>query len=108
MSKIEFGYNWNGKLMNKAFTTIRLHNSGKYTVGSTFDIFLKGELKGKALLKKVKIFKIDQLNDYICYLDTGYGVTETKNILSKMYKDIDLNNALFDFCLLVYVSEKKG
>jgi hypothetical protein len=107
MDKIEFGYNWNGKLTNKAFTTIRLH-SRKYIVGSTFDIYLKGESKGTALLKKVKTLKIDQLNEYISYLDTGYGVTETKNILSRMYKDIDLNSALFDFCLLVYVSEKKG
>ena len=33
-----------------------------------------------------KILKLSQLNEWICYLDTGYSLAETIKILESMYK----------------------
>jgi hypothetical protein len=103
MEKIEFSYNWNGKLNNKAFTTIRLHNGRKYRAGKTYQIILKGEKIGTAMLKDKRVLLLEQLNEFICYIDTGYSKGETITILTRMYKNVDLSRATFDFCLLVYI-----
>jgi len=104
---IRFSFNWNGKLNNRAFTTIRIHNPNKYTIGKTYQIELNGKPNGKATLQDKRVLRVDQLNRFICYLDTGYSQTETMNILKRMYKTIDLQTALFDFCLLVYTTPNK-
>lgn len=101
--KIRFSYNWNNKLDNKAFTTIRVHNPGKYIAGKTFDIELNESPKGVAILKEKRTIHPDQLNDFICYLDTGYNRQETISILQRMYKNMNPQTALFDLCLLVYL-----
>lgn len=38
---IKFSYNWNQKLNCKAFTTIRIHNDGKYVVGEIYNVYLE-------------------------------------------------------------------
>jgi len=107
MNKILFSYNWNNKLDNKAFTTLRLHNPKKYIVGNVYDIELNEQPKGKAILDDKRTFSIDKLIDFVCYLDTGYSTKEAINILKRMYKNIDLQNTLFDYCLLVYEKPQK-
>jgi hypothetical protein len=102
---ISFSYNWNGKLNNKAFTTLRIHNPRKYIVGKTYCIELSRKQKGKAVLNAKRVLKISQLNEFICFLDTGYSREETLKIIKRMYKNINLNTALFDFCLLVYTQK---
>jgi len=104
---IRFSYNWNKKLDNKAFTTIRLHNPKKYIVGNEYNIEINEQQKGVALLQDKRVLGISQLNDFICYLDTGYNKEQTINMLQRMYKSIDLQTALFDFCLLVYIKPEK-
>lgn len=104
---IRFSYNWNNKLENKAFTTLRIHNPKKYILGNAYQIELEGKIKGMAVLHSKRILSVEQLNDFICYLDTGYNRTEAKNILQRMYKSINLETALFDFCLLVYQTPLK-
>ena len=37
----------------------------------------------------LSLIKLNQLSDYICFLDTGYSKEETKEILLKMYPRID-------------------
>lgn len=101
-NKIRFSFNWNNKLDNKAFTTIRLHNPAKYVPGNIYEIELNETLKGTAVLKDLRTFGIDKLNDFVCYLDTGYSREETINMLQRMYKNMNLKTALFDLCLLVY------
>ena len=105
--KIEFSYNWNNKLENKAFTTIRLHNPTKYKVGNVYDIEINDNPKGTATLHEIRTLKINQLNDFICYLDTGYNREQTITMLQRMYKTINIQTALFDFCLLVYNKPEK-
>ncbi len=99
---IRFSNNWNNKLDNKAFTTIRLHNPNKYRQGLFYEIELKGGARGQAELREIRTLRATQFNNFICYLDTGYNKMETIEILKRMYSDIDLETALFDFCLLVY------
>jgi CRISPR/Cas system CSM-associated protein Csm2 small subunit len=104
---IDFSYNWNNKLNCKAFTTFRLH-SNKYGVGRIYEVQLKSETLGTATLQNKKTIKLNQINDYISYLDTGYNVDEMKNIVRKMYKNSNINceTQLFDFCLFKYTENK--
>jgi len=104
---ISFSNNWNNKLDNKAFTTIRLHNPNKYRQGLLYEIELKGETRGKAELREIRTLRATQFNNFICHLDTGYNKRETMEILKRMYSGLDLETALFDFCLLVYVKPEK-
>lgn len=98
---IRFSFNWNNKLANRAFTTLRLHNPGKYIVGQQYQIELKGQPKGTATLVQKRVIRLQDLNDFVCYLDTGYNRNETIAIIKRMYKGIDIA-AKMDFCLLVY------
>ena len=104
METINFSYNWNNKLNNKAFTTLRLHNPHKYKQGERYRIENSGQLRGIAVLKEIRTFTLASLNNFITFLDTGYNVSETKELLQRMYKakSIDWNVQKLDFCLLVY------
>ncbi len=104
---ISFSFNWNNKLQNKAFSTIRIHNPKKYQIGKMYKIELKGEALGTAVIQEIRVLKADQLNNFICFLDTGYSRTDTLNILAKMYKIENIQTAYFDFCLLVYTKPDK-
>lgn len=103
METIKFAYSWNGKLSNKAFTTLRPHSS-YYVKGKIYNIELKGEYKGQAFLADIRTTTAEKLNDFICLLDTGYNREDTLKMLQKMYPDMDIKTTLFDYCLLVYQS----
>jgi hypothetical protein len=104
METIRFSYNWNNKLTNKAFTTIRLHNPNKYRRGGRYMIECNGQTRGMAVLQDIRTFTLASLNDFITYLDTGYNVPETVQLLKRMYKNKAVNweTQKIDFCLLVY------
>jgi len=104
---ISFSFNWNNKLQNKAFSTIRIHNPKRHQIGKMYKIKLKGEALGTAVIQEIRVLKADQLNNFICFLDTGYSRTDTLNILAKMYKIENIQTAYFDFCLLVYTKPDK-
>src|SRR6218665_1822071 len=97
---LKFSYNWNRKLNCKAFTTIRLHNPGKYAVGHSYEIFLKEKYHCHAKCIELKVFKMKDLNNYMAYLDTGYNKETTLEIVKKMYPKINVEEAYFDFILL--------
>ena len=106
MDTIKFSYNWNNKLSNKAFTTLRLHNPNKYKKGTKYSIECKGQLKGTAEIKDIRTLKISSMNDFITFLDTGYNVADTVKILQTMYKNVNWETQLLDFCLLVYEKQE--
>jgi len=108
MRTISFTNNWNNKLNNKAFSTLRLHNPSKYVVGLEYTIELNGRVLGTAILKEKRVLNTAQLNEFICHLDTGYNKTQTLKILERMYPNLTVNRALFDFCLLVYTKVKEA
>lgn len=102
---LEFTTNWNNKLNCDCFTTIRLHNPIKYCLGATFKVYLKGRYKGRAKLVDVRSVTIDQINNFISYIDTGYNAEECRKIIRTIYKQkraINWKTQLFDFCLLEY------
>ena len=105
MEKIEFTHNWNNKLDNDAFTTIRPHNSHRYQINSFYDIFYRDKLKGKACIVDIRRISVKQINNFIGYLDTGYSAFQTQQIIRKMYKCDD--NFMIDFILLSYVKSEK-
>ncbi len=63
--------------------------SKKYQVSKIFDIELKDEHHCKSIVVNMVYIKLNDLNDFNCYLDTGYSVDETKKIFKKMYPAID-------------------
>lgn len=65
--KINFSYNWNNKLNCNYFTTLRL--SDAHSVGSKYAICLKGKQIGTGEIMAKKYLKLNQINDFIGYLD---------------------------------------
>jgi len=106
MDTIRFSANWNNKLAGNAFTTLRVHNPSRYVVGNQYIIDLNGKRMGVALLKEKRTITIAQLNDFICYLDTGVNKQETIKILRNIYHGIDFTDTKLDFCLFVYGSKQ--
>lgn len=100
MKDLEFSYNWNNKLDCKAFTTLRLSN--RFYVGDEIIVKLKSVVKGRAKVIGKRYFGIDEINDYIGYLDTGYSGEETKDILKKMYPEADWRDKRVYFYLIKY------
>lgn len=101
---INFSHNWNKKLDCTAFTTIRLENNLKYKKGSVYEIHLKKVLHKKAMILEIKTMYLNDINEYIANLDTGYSSPETKEILLKMYPTVDFNKKKLMFILLKSVS----
>lgn len=88
MEIINFSYNWNNKLNNKCFSTIRIYNPKKYSHGLIYGIYYKNILDFYAKVVYIKNFQFINLNKPMSYLDTGYGVEDTQNIIKKMYKNV--------------------
>jgi hypothetical protein len=99
MKQIKFSQNWNNKLDCNYFTTIRLL-SKKYQIGETYEIVENEVTKLNATALDVIAIKTDSLNDFICYLDTGYSKDETIAMFQKMYPKVDLKNTYLALVLL--------
>jgi len=106
MEEIKFSYNWNNKLNNNYFTTLRL--SDRFKIGKKYPVFLKKKQIGTGEIMAKKYFLLKQINDYIAYLDTGYNATKCKEILRTMYKNklIDWNNQ--QLCLYLIRLERQN
>lgn len=107
METVKFSYNWNNKLNCKAFTTLRLHNPRKYIPGVQY-LITDGKHQFVAVLKTLRTFGINHLNDFVCHIDTGYDRQQTISILRRMYPKMDLDTTLFDYCLFVKVESPKA
>lgn len=85
--KLDFSSNWNGKLDCTCFTSLRL--SGRFEVGDVVEVWHKKTVKGAAtVIDKKRLINIDQINDWIAYLDTGYNAEQCRDIIRKMYAAI--------------------
>lgn len=102
LDKLQFSYNWNGKLDSKCFTTLRLRNAIKFEVGNCFEIWLKDEYKGQARIVDVKHLLLDQINGWIARLDTGYDAEKCTELIRTMYKtkSIDWSKQQLAYVLL--------
>jgi hypothetical protein len=81
-----FSTNWNNKLDNNAFTTLRM--SSRIQIGEVVEISLKKEFKYFAECIDRKKIKVNQINEFIAYIDTGYSKEECINIIKRMYKNV--------------------
>ena len=70
-------------------------------------VFFENKFKGKATVLGITKAKIHELNDYICYLDTGYSRNETIEILQKMYPKLDFRNQYLCIILLKKIEPPK-
>lgn len=85
----DFSYNWNNKLNNKYFTTLRLND--KFKVGETYPTHFKGKPRGIVTVVDKRHLFLADINDWIAYLDTGYSRAECQKILQTMYKSKGVN-----------------
>lgn len=86
MKHLKFSNNWNNKLECRYFTTLRI--SKKFEVNDRVIVTFKNKFKFARIMEVRKIRGQD-LNNFICYLDTGYNLEATQSIIIKMY---NLNN----------------
>lgn len=112
MAHIKFSTNWNNKLACMAFTTIRLFNPEKYKIGETYEIFLTSNKKdafiGLAEIVEIRHFKLENLNNFMAMIDTGYSADDCTDIIVKMYKNSvkDWSKQYFSFILLKKINIK--
>ena len=108
MDTIKFSDSWNGKLKCKCFTTFRLATS-KYQINKIYRIELKGQYIGTATIKGMRIMKLNRVNEFISFLDTGYEPGAFVNMIKRMYsnKVADVMQTEFYYILLKWEGEQK-
>jgi hypothetical protein len=106
MKKLEFSYNWNRKLFNKVFTTIR--KKEWMVCGDMVEVYLEEKYICKAQVIGKQKITLSQLRqkEYLCHLDTGYSAKETcDKIIPRMYDNVS-ENTEFTIYLLKEVSRE--
>ncbi len=94
--EIKFCKNWNNKLNNKYFTTIRYLTSSKYfyyqnNEGNIFDVILKGNKVSTARLVDVSQKDLaDILTSGINYTDAALDADDFYEMMKRMYHNKDL------------------
>jgi len=93
---VKFSENWNNKLNNHSFSTIRLENHGKYIKNHVyiivvFDVKSKNFIEvGKAQLVASSSFTLGMLSDTMAFIDANMSAVKLKTMLSRMYsKKVD-------------------
>ena len=115
MAAIIFSFNWNNKLDNKAFTTIRLRNDSLFKEYEVYEIFHNSEkagvkhseFKGLARIESIKNIYLSQVNSFISFLDTGYSVDEFTKLVKTMYKNRVKDWTKQQLSLILLVKEGK-
>lgn len=99
---ISFSYNWNKKLYCRFFTTIRLANYAKYHVGKLYRIMHKENYAFDGLIVRIEYYKLQELPELVCMMDTGLTKQETIELIQKMYvnKNIDWSSQLLSVLLI--------
>ena len=115
MATIIFSFNWNNKLDNKAFTTVRLRNDSLYKEYEIYEVFLNteksgiknSEFKGLARIESIKNIYLSQVNSFVTFLDTGYPVKEFTKLVQTMYKNKVKDWTKQQLSLILLVKEGK-
>jgi hypothetical protein len=110
MEQLKFTTNWNKKLYNNFFTTLRTDLPTRFPKGKEFQILLRekeGVYQNLGIAEVVdhKSVKLNSLNDWILGLDTGYIGDEGKAIFRSMYKVPPHEDLRLSFVLLKYTSK---
>lgn len=107
MKTLTFSYNFNNKLSCRAFTTLRLADESRFKIGNQFLVADKKTEYGLFEVRDVKTLRLEDINAWISYIDTGYDQTTCKEMIRTMYKakQIDWSTQLLNFVLLVKIKE---
>ena len=111
MKSISFSTNWNNKLSNDCFSTIRIWQPDIYVQGEEYKVWLKHQFRGIAELVLANQFEFRNLTEGMALLDTAYSAEECREIMRKMHtKYINKHGekALFGFYIFKYVNPQKG
>ncbi len=98
--EIKFSKNWNNKLDNHFFTTIRGHTVGRLNewrsfLGRTIDIKLKGKgLIGLAVLKSVEFVRLKDIDRRLVMLDTGMSYGQAINLFYELDEIMPHDNVI--------------
>jgi hypothetical protein len=108
MPSIKFKHNWNQKLNCNSFTTIRLHDDSKYSVGLNYTIRHGHRNCGVAKLVEKRVLRLDQLNEFVAQIDAGVSLKEFIAMIKNFYdsKNIDWRTQPLDLLLMVKVGDK--
>lgn len=60
---------------------------------------------GIAEIIDIKEFYLDQLNDFISYLDTGYGINQCMEVIMRMHPEVDFQRKKLKLILFKYISK---
>jgi hypothetical protein len=90
MKQLKFTQNWNNKLNTENFTTIRIAQD-KYYIDCQFDIILQDQYLKTVKIIDIKQFKIDKLNDFTAYIDSGMNRTNLYQLLAQFYPKQNIN-----------------
>jgi hypothetical protein len=105
MQKLEFSYNWNGKLGSKYFTTIRIWNPDKYVLNGFYEChFLERHLYEAQLIAADRRKK-HEFSEKEAVLDTGYPLAKLPEILERMYPNYKGDFGLYLFRNVDYKNE---
>jgi hypothetical protein len=93
INKIKFSHNWNNKLSNDVFTTIRRYEPAKARyyqgiLGMDFDVILNDKKVGEAILRGVTVTHLNKVPMHLLFLDTGF-IEEDKAY--QVFKDFGLS-----------------
>ncbi len=88
LNALTFNHDWNKKLQCDHFTTLRLRI---IEPGTELPVYLKNDYFDHVTVLDRKSLKLDQINNWIAYLDTGYDAAECMKILTTMYKNKNVN-----------------
>ena len=86
---LKFISNWNGKLLNKFYTTIRLVANGNdkyWKHNDVVNIYIKDKIIGQGEIVEVLFLEFSKLSNVVCLLDSAMNKKQFKEFCSKIYK----------------------
>jgi len=102
---LNFSSHFNNKLLADTFTTLRINE--KYNIGEIVNVVLRKELLCHAEIVGKKCFKLNDINDFISFIDMGVTAAKGKQIIQDWYKNIiDWTNQDIYFYLLRKQNDK--
>lgn len=110
MDYIKFGENYNGKLDQEEFTTIRIYDFDRYKVGRVYNIMLGDQVLFKAAIMKMRpIIDLHRLPDHIIKADSGCDtVDDFCKLMESFYGSLDGKKWLMITLSKVSESNKDG
>jgi hypothetical protein len=90
MKKLNFKLNYNRKLNNRFFTTIRL-SKNYYQAGEKVEVYLRDKYIYPAQIINIKLCSLSELPQMTACIDTGMSLPESIKLIKSIYPGTDWN-----------------